>query len=218
MEILYFGKRDSKTVLVQMVDEHDLLIIENEVEKIRELSHSNDFLLVAVKVDDWQKDLSPWSAPAVFGGYAFGDGAKSTLEFLKNEVIAPLSRQNAADGSKTKFYIGGYSLAGLFALWSAYETDAFEGVAAASPSVWFEGFSDFASSNDIKANSVYLSLGDKEEKTKNQTMSKVGGAIRTIYSRFNKKVRCRLEWNEGGHFKDADVRTAKAFAWLLDTN
>ena len=24
-----------------------------------------------------------------------------------------------------------------------------------------------------------------------------------------------LEWNQGNHFKDAGIRTAKAFAWLL---
>ena len=218
MNISYFGNKESKTVLVQMVDEHDLSIIENEVEKIRELSHRDDFLLVAVKVDEWNKDLSPWRAPAVFGEYDFGDGAKYALEFLQNYVISPLAKKDEESGNKTKFYIGGYSLAGLFALWAAYETNVFSGVAAASPSVWFDGFCDFAKANDIKAGRVYLSLGDKEEKTKNQTMSKVGDAIRTLYSHLSKKVRCRLEWNEGGHFKDADVRTAKAFAWLLDSN
>ncbi len=25
-----------------------------------------------------------------------------------------------------------------------------------------------------------------------------------------------LEWNEGNHFRDADIRTARAFSWLLD--
>jgi len=29
-------------------------------------------------------------------------------------------------------------------------------------------------------------------------------------------VRTVLEWNEGNHFKDADIRTAKAFAWAID--
>ncbi len=27
-------------------------------------------------------------------------------------------------------------------------------------------------------------------------------------------VSCVLEWNEGNHFKEPDIRTAKAFAWL----
>ena len=26
---------------------------------------------------------------------------------------------------------------------------------------------------------------------------------------------CVLEWNKGNHFKEPDIRTAKAFAWLI---
>jgi len=29
-------------------------------------------------------------------------------------------------------------------------------------------------------------------------------------------LKCILEWNEGNHFKDPDVRTAKAFSWLIN--
>jgi hypothetical protein len=28
-------------------------------------------------------------------------------------------------------------------------------------------------------------------------------------------VHSTLEWNPGNHFRDADLRTAKAFAWIL---
>ena len=28
-------------------------------------------------------------------------------------------------------------------------------------------------------------------------------------------VDCVLEWNKGNHFKEPDIRTAKAFAWLI---
>ena len=31
----------------------------------------------------------------------------------------------------------------------------------------------------------------------------------------NSGLNCILEWNEGNHFKDPDLRTAKAFAWVL---
>jgi hypothetical protein len=27
---------------------------------------------------------------------------------------------------------------------------------------------------------------------------------------------CILEWNKGNHFKQPDLRTAKAFAWLMN--
>ena len=33
---------------------------------------------------------------------------------------------------------------------------------------------------------------------------------------FSNGVDCILEWNQGNHFKDADLRTAKAFSWVLN--
>ena len=66
-EIKRYGRPNADTLLFQMVDEHDLEVIEQEVSYIRELSGGQDFCLTAVKVNDWNKDLSPWPAPAVFG-------------------------------------------------------------------------------------------------------------------------------------------------------
>ena len=200
-----YGNPDSSTVLIQMVDDHDLSVIEKEVNTIAERA-GDDFHLVALKIDDWNRDLSPWIAPAVFGDEAFGGGAGENL----SKVLAELS-----DPGK-KYYIGGYSLAGLFALWAAFQTDKFEGVAAASPSIWFPGFVDYMRNNPINTSKVYLSLGDREEKTRNPVMASVGDCIRAGYEILREKgVTCTLEWNKGNHFKNADIRTAAAFAWVM---
>ena len=171
---------------------------------MEELSE-NAFHLITVKVDSWNNDLSPWKAPAVFGNEDFDGGADNMLQKIL-----------ALTGDKNKtYYIGGYSLAGLFSLWAAYQTDVFSGVAAASPSVWFPGFTEYVKRNEIQTGKVYLSLGDREEKTRNPVMSKVGDSIREIYDWYTAKgVTCCLEWNKGNHFKEPDLRTAKAFAWI----
>lgn len=206
MTAFEFGYRDSDTVLIQPVDDHDLEGIENEAELIAKYS-GEDFRLIAVKVGDWNRDLSPWEAPPVFGKEPFGGKAEDTLA----EILAL-----CADKSKA-YLIGGYSLAGLFALWAAYRTDAFAGVAAASPSMWFPGFTDYMRSNEIKCRGVYLSLGDNEEKARNPVTATVGDRIREAYGLLKERgVDCVLEWNEGNHFRDADIRTAKAFAWAMD--
>ena len=205
MKRFEFGKADSSNILIQMVDDHDMAVIESEVSLIKELA-GDDFRLVALKVNDWNRDLSPWEAPPVFGNEAFGGGAEETL----SEVLTETQ-------DKTKnYFIGGYSLAGLFALWAAYRTDVFRGVAAASPSIWFPGFDEFMKANNIMTEKVYLSLGNKEEKTRNQVMSAVGDRIREAHEYLTETgIDCTLEWNQGNHFKDADIRTAKAFAWVL---
>ena len=204
MKIQEFGEQGSNIVLIQPVDDHDLAVIESEVEAMEELSE-NAFHLITVKVDSWNNDLSPWKAPAVFGNEDFDGGADNMLQ----KILAL-----TGDRNKT-YYIGGYSLAGLFSLWAAYQTDIFSGVAAASPSVWFPGFTEYVKRNEIHTGKVYLSLGDREEKTRNPMMSKVGDSIREIYDWYTAKgVNCCLEWNKGNHFKEPDLRTAKAFAWI----
>ena len=71
--------------------------------------------------------------------------------------------------------------------------------------------------NRILAEAVYLSLGDREEKTRNPVMAKVGSAIKEGYSILTETgTDCVLEWNKGNHFKEPDLRTAKAFAWLMN--
>lgn len=205
MQTTTYGKEDAKTVLIQMVDDHDLEEIESEVAEIQR-QVGDDFYLIALKVSDWNFDLSPWPAPAVFGKQDFGDGAGDTLA----EVL-----KYCTDKDKT-YIIGGYSLAGLFALWAAYQTDVFQDVAAASPSVWFPEFTNYMRQNRIHARSVYLSLGDKEEKARNPVMAAVGDRIRESYELLrNQGIDTVLEWNHGNHFQDADIRTAKAFAWVI---
>ena len=201
------GDTKSDIVLLQPVDDHDLEGIEREFAEITNIC-KKDFCLIAVKITDWNNDLSPWKAPAIFGNDGFGGGALNTLE----EIL-----KLCADNSKT-YYIGGYSLAGLFALWAAYQTDVFSGVAAASPSVWFPDFEEYMINNRIGTSAVYLSLGDREEKTRNPVMATVGDRIRNAHALLKERdVNCILEWNSGNHFKDADIRTAKAFAWLLNS-
>ena len=206
LQISFSGDPDASVVLIQPVDEHDLAVIENEAAEIRRLSEK-DFCLITVKVESWNRDLSPWKAPAVFGTEDFGDGA--------NETLAEILR---LCGDKKKTYvIGGYSLAALFSLWAVLQTDVFGAADAASPSFWFPGFIDYLWHSEVKCTKIYLSLGDKEEKTRNAVMAAVGDCIRKANEILQDKgIESVLEWNQGNHFRESDLRTAKAFAWALN--
>lgn len=200
-----YGNTNSQIVLLQPVDEHDLDTIEQEIKEIEKYVQTS-FQVMAYPIKNWNHELSPWEAPAVFGKEGFGAGANKTLQ----EIL-----KCCEDKSKT-YILGGYSLAGLFALWSAYQTDAFTAIAAASPSVWFPGYMDYMKTHKFLAKAAYLSLGDREEKTKNPTMSQVGNCIREAHAILTEKeVKSILEWNPGNHFKNAELRTAKAFAWAI---
>ena len=86
-------------MLIQPVDEHDLAEIENELNLIRRM-RSETFRLIAVRVNAWNRELSPWEAPAVFGKEPFGGSGADMLK----QVLSL-----CGDGSKT-YIIGGYML------------------------------------------------------------------------------------------------------------
>ncbi len=100
---------------------------------------------------------------------------RDTLAFIIEQLLPALQEQGM---DTSHCLLGGYSLAGLFSLWTAYQTDRFEGIVAASPSVWFPQWIEYAADNKPLTNAIYLSLGDKEEKARNQVMAQVGNAIR----------------------------------------
>ena len=209
-----YGTDCAEYLLLQMTGEHELQSMDSEVAAIAQSAHH--FLFAAIPVESWNDALSPWKSPAVWGKESFGGNAAGTLRFLTEQAIPTLKKQFALP-ENVRIILGGYSLAGLFALWASTQTALFSGVAAASPSVWFPGWMEFEQQHPIQAQRVYLSLGDKEERTKNAVMAAVGDNIRTLHSRLAERgTDCTLEWNNGGHFKDADLRTARAFRWAME--
>lgn len=192
--------------------------VEHFWEALLELVPEQNFLLVAFQVEDWNRDFSPWEAPAAFGTEAFdGQGAR-TLKWLLEEGVPYIDRTYHV--KEQEHWLAGYSLAGLFALWAAYECDIFSGIACCSGSLWFKDWDIYMREHTLKRKcSVYLSLGGKEEKTKNAVMATVGDRTREqekllLEDSFAEQV--VLEWNPGGHFADSGKRLAKGIKWLME--
>lgn len=208
-ECFFYTNPEARFLLVQPVDGGELELMDKEVELIREFS-GKPFSMVCLRVNDWNTELTPWAAPPVFGKVPFGSTASDTLDFIIEHLLPQ------EDTERPHCLLGGYSLAGLFALWAACQTNKFKGVVAASPSVWYPDWLSYASQHKPLATSVYLSLGDKEEKTKNKVMSGVGNAIREMHDLLaGQDINTILEWNPGNHFVDSERRMAKGFAWVI---
>ena len=51
-------------------------------------------------------------------------------------------------------------------------------------------------------------------------MAAVGDNLRQMYDRYQKEEEpgpVFLEWNEGNHFREPEIRTAKGFLWNIHT-
>ena len=209
-----YADENPRHILLQPVDHRDLDEVDREAQLLQD-SCKAPLALVAFEVPEWNDDLSPWEAPPAFGKHGFGSGAQQTLDLILNGILPELSTALRPQPGHDAI-LGGYSLAALFSLWCAYQTDAFLAVAAASPSVWFPGWVGYAQGHQPHSRAVYLSLGDREERTRNAVVSAVGSCMRRQHELLRAQgVPCALEWNAGGHFQDPDSRVARAFLWCV---
>ena len=211
-----FADEDPEMLLIEPMDQRDLEFLDREMETLKAGSE-RPFALATLIIEDWNNELTPWAGEPVFGKEPFGNGAPATLRLIEEELIPKLEDVFPSLKESSERLLGGYSLAALFALWGAYEGRSFTGIAAASPSVWYPGWMDFVRGHKPNARKIYLSLGDKEYKSRNKTMATVEECIREYADILSGTdgVETTLDWNPGNHFVDADKRTAKAFLWAM---
>lgn len=215
---LLLQEPEPRALLVQLVEVEELAERTSLLEEATIIRKAINipFAIAFLAVEDWNRqELSQWRAPAVFGKQDFGAGAEATLQAIEDSLQTLKHGCNLSDSAPV--VLGGYSLAALFSLWSAYKSTAFAAIAAASPSVWFPGWLDYAKAHAPKAGIIYLSLGDREDKTRNPVMRTVSTCIEEQHNLLQSAgIKTTLAWNPGNHFQHPEQRCAKAFTWCLD--
>jgi len=209
-----FGAESPACILIQPSARHENAILALEAEKIAELSPI-PFALATIELADWIVDLMPWPDANISREPEAGKHAQDTLEYVLLSLVPELQHRFGP----LPVILGGYSLGGVFSLWASAQSDSFKAVAAASPSVWIKDWIPFARKHLPMADSVYLSLGDKEEHVRNQAIARVGDCIREQYALLQEQFapeNCILVWEPGHHFNDNEGRLARAFAWCMD--
>ena len=173
---------------------------------------TNKASLFCVSCPDWNRYLSPWPASACFkGGEAFAGEADEYLSLLTKAVLPEAEKHFCLKPEKRS--VLGYSLAGLFALYAFFETDIFRCAASVSGSMWYDGLLDYLRGKmpPSNAETVYLSVGDKEANTKNKRLQTVESAtVRACEILKEKNLTVRFELNKGNHFFEPDLRLLRA--------
>lgn len=174
------------------------------------------FALASISGMDWNADLSPWKIPPLRKNEPpFSGKADSYLAFIVSQALPAILQKLSPP---PYIVLAGYSLAGLFALYTAHKTKVFSRFVAASPSAWFPRFVDFAKTTPFasKPDSIYLSLGDAEAKTKNSLLSTVQENAEALAEFYTAQgIQTIFELNRGNHFTDNQARLAKGIKWIL---
>ena len=175
------------------------------------------FHLVTIANIEWDEQLSPWpAAPVVTKNDRFAGAGPAYLQWLLRRAVPAAEAALAIHNPRS--YIAGYSMAGLFALWSLYETDFFQGAMCASGSLWYPGFADFAAAHALQAKprGLYLSLGDKESRGRNPVLQQTAAIYQRLLAGYEAQgIPVIFESNPGNHYAEVPRRVAKGLAWLL---
>ena len=178
------------------------------------------FTLVAIKPACWNDDLTPWKCPGLFADDApFAGHAQDQLRLMEEEIIPQVEREYGKPISPCICRtIAGYSLAGLFATWAAFNSSAFSRIASASGSLWYPKFARFVAERPLTRpiDCAYFSLGSKEAKTPSRLLRNVATGTDEVVAAFRSKgVPTRFETNPGNHFKEPALRMARGIAWAV---
>lgn len=162
--------------------------------------------------------MAPWDIPPISSkDTPCTGGADAYLELLLNEILP--QAEKTVFGTPLWRGIAGYSLAGLFALYSIYRTDVFSRAASVSGSLWFPEFPAFVCSHTPKQtpDCIYFSLGDKEHKTRNPFLQTVRQNTEEMEDFYKQQgIATTFQLNPGNHFQDAALRTAAGIRWILN--
>ena len=176
-----------------------------------------DFNLLCVGNLNWDHDMTPWYCPPLSQKDApCTGGADEYLKLLLDDILPECLKR--VDGTPAHISIAGYSLAGLFALYALYQTDVFERAASMSGSLWFPDFKEYVFSHEMKRkpDRLYLSLGDKEARTRNQYLKAVQENTEKIAGHYRDAgIDVTFEMNPGNHFRDAELRIAKGILAII---
>ena len=175
------------------------------------------FALAAIDGLDWNRELSPWECEGtVRDAEPFAGEAAMYLRELTGEIVPAV--ESDLGWAPSYRMLAGYSLAGLFALWAPFYTDAFDRVASVSGSLWFPGFVEFAREHEMlrAPERAYLSLGKKETRTPNRMMRHVLEDTEAMASLLGELgIETAFELNPGNHFSEPARRCAKGIQWIL---
>lgn len=188
-----------------------------EVYRALQEIHCPAFTLAAVSGLNWNHDMAPWEIPSISqNDTPCTGGAEDYLNCLTGEILLRVEQQ--LSGTPSWRGIAGYSLGGLFAVYSLYQTDLFSRAASVSGSLWFPGIKEYIFSHEMKAepDRLYFSLGNKESKTRNPYLRRVQQNTQEIYDFYRSKgLDTVFQLNPGNHFVHAPERIAAGIAWML---
>ena len=184
---------------------------------LKGLSEKHGISIVVIEDVNWNDDLTPWPAVGVFKkAKPFGGKAAAFLNKLTHEIIPETERDLGIEAAERTLL--GVSLSGLFAVWSAFNTDAFTNIISLSGSLWYDGFVEWMKEQtpSPQLKKICMLLGEKEKNAKEKRMATVEERSLAAADILKEKSQATVTFElvEGTHFSPILPRMERAMMTL----
>lgn len=172
-------------------------------------------VLVGVYPHNRLSEYTPWSKSAIRPGTPdFGGQLGQYHRELINEILPPLIDEYTLDSEKLAY--GGFSLGGLAAVMSLWETKVFASVFSLCGSFWFPGVADFVEEHPILNSSarVYLQNGAREGEGHTNRLSEATAYAQRVHTALRTACRAETVLDEYGHHDQKAERFCAALRWV----
>lgn len=180
-----------------------------------------EYIIVSIESENRLSELTPWPSKSLHPKFPdFGGTGDELIECIENELKPQIDMRYRTLKEPESTGLAGYSLGGLFAIYSAYRTEIFGSIASMSGSFWYPDFTTFASKEPMMNPNIqfYLSSGDREgeghkdiKKDAVLFTKEIHGLLENITS--NKII---LNWHEGGHHNKKEEKYQGALLWFQE--
>lgn len=179
---------------------------------------SFDFITVIIETENRLSDYTPWESPALDSRFeAFGGQADSYLNWILSDLKPYINQNFSTHHDSRHTGLVGYSLGGLFNLYTLCQTTDFDFVGAISPSVWYVGFTEYFSTHLINETiNINITGGEDEGKNKKMPIKDSKQKIIEIQKIIQQMPAIHLQFalDQYGHHQNLERRYHIIFTWL----
>ncbi len=190
-------------------------IILNDGELIERCElHAEYAFLIGIQPNDRLNEYTPWPEKAIRpGARDFGGGLRAYHRCLREEILPALLRAYPLDPHHLTY--GGYSLGGLAAVMSLWETLPVEGVFSLCGSFWYPNVVEFMQTNPLKAapRRLFLLNGSREGEGHQNRLQFAADCARTVHDLLRESLGAETVMDEYQHHDHQRERLERAVEW-----
>lgn len=171
--------------------------------------------LVGIVPNDRLLEYTPWKEKAIRTGTPnFGGGLDEYSKILLNTIIPTLQKEYNLDSKRIAY--GGFSLGGLAAVMSLWQTSYFHWIFSICGYFWYPGIVEYIQTNQVQNTNaeVFLLNGMKEGNLHTNRLKDASTYAKKVHQILEQRLDATTVMDKYAHHEQKEQRFQQAIDWL----